>query len=398
MSAIRPEPKSAQLRPREDDRPLPPPPPDEPQPLSVAALFNVVLRRRRIAFGVPLVAVVLMLVSWLAGMVLERWRRPPVTFTATTTFDLESSTIGSSAPTTLGGLASQLGLVQSQQSGPPPYERLLRSRALLIPVTKMWFTVPTASGTLRGTVGDLLGISGRTPEQRQEKTINAIRATIKVGSDRVGTPALLVTTRWAPLSITLADSLVARLNEFNTARQQSKVSRERRFTEARLEEKRVELRAAEARVQAFLEANRDYRNSPMLTFQFDRLNRELQLKQSLYNTLATAVENARIEEVRNSPVVSVIEPAYVPPKLDDDQPSWIPDIPTKGIVRFILALLLGVFLAFVVEFYQRNREQNPDDAAELRTLARDAASDLRRPWRMFAGLIPSAARRRRDLR
>jgi uncharacterized protein involved in exopolysaccharide biosynthesis len=397
MSAIRPEPKPAQIRPREDDRPMLPAVHDEPQPLSVVAFFNVILRRRRIAFGVPILALVLMLASWALTAGLERWRRPPPVYTATTTFDLESSTAPSGSNTSLGGLAAQLGLAP-QQSGPPPYERLLRSRALLIPVTQMRFTIPTASGPRNGSIAQLFGLQARTGEQLREKAINTVRGAVKVGSDRAGTPALMVTTPWAPLSIQLADSLVARLNEFNTERQQSKVSRERRFTEARLEEKRVELRAAEARVQSFLEQNRDYRNSPMLTFQFDRLNRELQLKQSLYNTLAAAVENARIDEVRNSPVVSVIEPAYVPPKLDDEQTSWIPDIPTKGIIRLILAIFLGLFLAFAVEYFQRNRDQSPEDAAEFRMLAHDAAADLRRPWRLFAGLIPWRGRRRHELR
>jgi uncharacterized protein involved in exopolysaccharide biosynthesis len=398
MSAIRPEPKSATLRPREDDRAIAPPPQDEQQPLSVVALFNVLLRRRRIALGVPLLALILMLAAWLLGLGLDAWRGPPPpTYTATTTFDLEASTaVAGNNNSPLGGLASQLGLI-AQQSGPPPYERLLRSRALIIPVTKMWFVVPTTAGPRRGTFADLYGIKASTQAQRQEKTINAIRAAMKTGTDKVGTPALMVTTPWPSLSVQLADSLAARLNEFNTERQQNKVGRERRFTEARLEEKRQELRTAEARMQSFLEANRDYRNSPMLTFQFDRINRELQLKQSLYNTLAAAVENARIDEVRNSPVVSVIEPAYVPPKLDDEERRF-PELPMKGIVRFILAVFLGLFLAFAVEFYHRNREQNPQDAAELRTLARDAATDLRRPWRLLAGLVPARVRRRRELR
>jgi uncharacterized protein involved in exopolysaccharide biosynthesis len=397
MSAIRPEQKPAQIRPREDDRTALPTVHDEPQPLSVVALFNVILRRRRIAFGVPLLALLLMLAAWALTAWLEKWSQPPPAYTATTTFDLESSTAPAGQSTPLGGLAAQLGLAP-QQSGPPPYERLLRSRALLIPVTRMRFTVPTASGPRSGTIAQLFGLQARTGEQLLEKAINTVRGAVKVGSDRAGTPALMVTTPWAPLSVQLADSLVARLNEFNTERQQSKVSRERRFTEARLEEKRVELRGAEARVQSFLEQNRDYRNSPMLTFQFDRLNRELQLKQSLYNTLAAAVENARIDEVRNSPVVSVIEPAYVPPKLDDEQKSWIPPIPTKGIIRLILAIFLGLFLAFAVEYFERNRDQSPEDAAELQRLARDAAADLRRPWRLFAGLVPWRNRRRHELR
>jgi uncharacterized protein involved in exopolysaccharide biosynthesis len=393
MSAIRPESKPAPLRAHEEDHVVLPGQTEEPAPLSVVALFNVVLRRRRIAFGVPLVALLLMLLVAAVTWGLDKWRGPPpATYTATTTFDLESAASGIAA-SPASSLASQLGLAPQPSANSPSYERLLRSRALLIPVTKIWFTIPSASGPRSGPVADLLGLKGRTSEQRQERAINAIRAAMKVGSDKVGTPSLQVTTLWPALSVQLADSLTARLNEFNTQRQQSKVSRERRFTEARLEEKRQELRAAEARVQAFLEANRDYRNSPMLTFQFDRLNRELQLKQSLYNTLAAAVENARIEEVRNAPVVSVIEPAYVPPKLDEEERQW-PEIPTKGIARLILAAFLGIFLAFAVEFFERNRDQSPEDAAEFRGLARQTAADLRRPWRLLGGLVPARVRRR----
>jgi uncharacterized protein involved in exopolysaccharide biosynthesis len=389
MSAIRPEPKTAPLRPREEDRPTLLPPVDEPPPLSVVAIFNVMLRRRRLALAPAFVVLVWMLGVW-------AWDKlrgsGPVTYTATTTFDLES---GSSNDLPANSLASQLGLVRAQ-SGPPPYERLLRSRALLIPISQTFFVVRDSTGERRGRIAELFGLTARTAEQRQEKALNAIRGSIKVGSDRVGTPALMVTTPWPSLSVQLADSLTYRLNEFNTARQQSKVGRERRFTEARLEEKRVELRAAESRMQTFLEANRDYRNSPMLTFQFDRLNRELQLKQSLFNTLATAVETARIDEVRNAPIISVIEPAYVPPELDEPQ-SWLPSVPVKGIVRIVLALFLGIFLAFAGEFYERNRDQSPEDVAEFRTLARDALAELRRPWRMFSGLFQRRARRRPDV-
>jgi uncharacterized protein involved in exopolysaccharide biosynthesis len=389
MSAIRPEPKTAPLFPREDDRPTLLPPVDEPPPLSVVAIFNVILRRRRLALAPAFVVLVWMLGMW----AWDKLRGPgPVTYTATTTFDLES---GTPSDLQANSLASQLGLVKAQ-TGPPPYERLLRSRALLIPISQVFFVVRDSAGERRGRIAELFGLKARTAEQRQEKALNVIRASIKVGSDRVGTPALMVTTPWPSLSVQLADSLTGRLNEFNTARQQSKVGRERRFTEARLEEKRVELRAAESRMQGFLEANRDYRNSPMLSFQFDRLNRELQLKQSLYNTLATAVETARIDEVRNAPVISVIEPAYVPPVLDEPR-SWLPSLPMKGIVRIVLALFLGIFLAFAREFYERNRDQSPDDVAEFRTLWRDAAAELRHPWRMFAGLARRPARRRPDV-
>src|SRR5918999_5310411 len=186
MSAIRPESKTSPLRPRDDDRTALPPTSEEPPPLSVVALFNVVLRRRRIALGVPLIALILMLASWALTTALERWRGRPITYTATTTFDLETGTTPA-ANNPLGGLATQLGLAP-QPSATPPYERLLRSRALLIPVTRMWFAVPAETGVRRGTISDLYSVKARTAEQRQEKTINTLRSVIKVGSDKVGTP------------------------------------------------------------------------------------------------------------------------------------------------------------------------------------------------------------------
>src|SRR3712207_7894583 len=50
--------------------------------------------------------------------------------------------------------------------------------------------------------------------------------------------------------------------------------------------------------------NRDYRNSPELTFQQERLSREVSRVQQLYGRLSEAYEQAKIEEVRDTPVRS----------------------------------------------------------------------------------------------
>src|SRR5687767_15566293 len=119
MSAIRPESKPSPLRPRDDDRPLVPPTQDEPPPLSVVALLNVLLRRRRIVLGAPVVAVILMLVAWALPPLWEKVTGPaPVTYVATTTFDVESGGGGGNA-SPVGSLAAQLGLGPREPSAPP---------------------------------------------------------------------------------------------------------------------------------------------------------------------------------------------------------------------------------------------------------------------------------------
>lgn len=377
MSAIRSEQKVSPLVQLEEDVAIPrevPREPDDVQPLSVLALANVVLRHRAIAFGLPLIVAIWMLITWANGVL---WPKVgPETYTAITTFDVEG---GTSSQTQVTGLAAQLGLVAAGPAA-PPYERIIKSRALLLPVTRIQFTVHTANGWRRGTIGQLYRVRGKTPAHRLERSLNQIRGMVRAGADNDGTPALMVTSLWPSLSIELADTLVNRLNQFNTQRQRTRVGREKQFTVARLEEKAQELRVAELRMQNFLLANRNYQSSPTLVFEFDRLNRNLGLKQSLYNQFASAVETARIDEVRNAPILSVIENAYVPPKFEEERK--IP-LPTKEIVRVILALIVGVFFAFVVEFFQRSRMQNVGDMATFNLLKQQTLADLRRPWQLF---------------
>jgi uncharacterized protein involved in exopolysaccharide biosynthesis len=54
-------------------------------------------------------------------------------------------------------------------------------------------------------------------------------------------------------------------------------------------------------MQAFLQANRQWANSPDLTFQHDRLERDIALRQQVYTTLVQSFEQARISEVRDTP-------------------------------------------------------------------------------------------------
>jgi uncharacterized protein involved in exopolysaccharide biosynthesis len=109
------------------------------------------------------------------------------------------------------------------------------------------------------------------------------------------------------VSLKIAERLLEGLNYFNLITRQSQARQERRFTEGRLEAARASLRAAEDVLQRFLQANRQFAESPALTFQRDRLQREVLLQQQVVVSLAQQYEENRIREVRDTPVITIIE-------------------------------------------------------------------------------------------
>ena len=124
---------------------------------------------------------------------------------------------------------------------------------------------------------------------------------------KTGVVELEVTAGNPGLAQEINQRLIDLVNEFNLRTRQSQAANERAFTERRLEEVRQELRATEDGLQSFLQRNRDYTNSPALTFQVERLQREVSMRQEVFTTLAQEFQQAKIEEVRDTPVITVVE-------------------------------------------------------------------------------------------
>src|SRR5207247_11431524 len=139
------------------------------------------------------------------------------------------------------------------------------------------------------------------------------------------------------------------LNEFNLRSRQTRAGQERQFVEQRLEEVRGDLRKAEDRLADFMRRNRQYASSPELSFQHDRLSREVSIQQQLFVSLAQSYEQAKIEEVRNTPVISVVERPEVPARPD---PRFLG---VKAILALLVGGLLGLLGAMAREFVSRRR-------------------------------------------
>ena len=126
----------------------------------------------------------------------------------------------------------------------------------------------------------------------------------------------------------------------------------------------------------FLEANRQFENSPLLRFRRDELQRRVTQRQSVLTTLVQAFEEARISEVRDTPVITVLQTPFLPPGPDDRQTLVV------ALLGIVLGGAIGVVFAFVVEAVRRPAPGDP------------AREDFQRAWDALIRSLPFMGRRR----
>jgi len=329
---------------------------DDAAPLLTIA--TILLRRSRLLAGLGCLGMVLGLVSGLAT---------PREYVATATF-LPQDAEGSAAP--LSGLAiaaSQMGLrvAAGGKWNAAWYLRLLSSRALLEPIAQETVVVEEL-GRRRVAVGDLLGVLGGLPQVisgREDREIGAVQ--------------LRVSTRWPSVSLAVAESLLSGVNQFTLQWRQSQVGMERQFIEGRGSEAESALRVAEDSLGEFLRHNRAIDESPELQFIRGRLERSVALRQQLYAALLQSREEARIREVRDLPVITLLERPQIP--LQPEARGTL----RRGILGAVSALVFGM-LALVFSAVTREALQGRSRAA------REAAQALAE----FRSQLPRLSRRR----
>jgi uncharacterized protein involved in exopolysaccharide biosynthesis len=294
--------------------------------ISVYWIAAVLLRERRLitiitGLGILVAVVVLLL------------RRP----TYSTSFTFLPKSPDEQSVAGLASLAGQFGIslgnVGKNEQSPQFYADLLTTRRLLGPIATGSYAVD-ADSTVQVPLQSYLDIAEGPAPLMADKTLRKLREEVvstSVATRTTGIVTVNIRTHSPYVSLAIARQLLDGLNEFNLVTRQSQAREERRFTEGRLDDARVALRAAEDDLQRFLVNNRqtDY---PALTFQRERLEREVTLRQEIVTSLAQKHEENRIREVRDTPVITVIELPILAPRTDPR-------------LRAVI-LLLGTMLAF----------------------------------------------------
>jgi hypothetical protein len=280
----------------------------------------------------------------------------------------------------LASLAGQFGVSLpssvNQSLSPDFYARLLQSRVLLLPIVRDTFVV-TEMGGRRVAFLDLFHIEGRQ-ERREEKGLNILSGLVTPSVIKnIGVVEILVETEWRSVSLTIASKLVDGLNEYNEQIRHGQAASERQFVEGRLALASADLRQAEDRLTSFLRMNRQLGNSPELSLERDRIQRDVGLRQQVFTSLTQAYEDARIREVRDTPVLSVFEPPWAP---TDPGPRGRLK---RVLLGLVLGAIIGVLIIFTSSVISSPSLQADSEARVFLVTLRDA----------FKGLVPRRLRR-----
>ena len=328
--------------------------------ISLLSIANAIVRERRVVLLTMLVVELILLVVAI---------RRPVTYTTTVAFMPENQRAAGG----VSSLAAQFGVAVPGGDGlssPQFYPELIKSPPFLGAIVESVF-VDSVSGASKSLV-DIYGIQGTDPRVRRAMAIQRLGGAVKVSpAPRTGIVTVTVSADRPALARDIAARMLSEITRFNQHTRQSRAAAERRFVERRIAEIRDSLRAAEDRLQAFLIENRDIRTSPAIAFRNARLERQVESQRLLLATLEPSFEQARIEEVRDTPVLTIIR---------QPEPAVYPD--PRGRVRLMILGLFGGFVAGVVivlgkEAWRRLRGSSEPPAQEFSALTQDIQTNLR---------------------
>lgn len=258
------------------------------------------------------------------------------TFTSVASFVTQNA-----PPAGLRGIAAQFGMQGLGESaqGPEFYVELLRTDAILGAVVDSASVVRRPGAVPAVTLAELFEVETTDPTVRRAVTIERLRRQVGVSASRpTGIVRVAVQTPDAEASRVLAERLVAEVHRFNQQSRRFRARAEREFTERRVQAARTDLRSAEARLANYQMSNRSFDRSPTLQLEATRLEREVTERQAVLARLLDNFEQARIDEVRDTPVITPIE-----------QPTRATRPDPRGLSRKLpLAAFLGALLGFAV--------------------------------------------------
>lgn len=325
--------------------------------ISLFAIANIIVRWRWQIVAMAALGLVIGLQDGLSK---------PREFMSSATFIPQAAQGGSSG---LALAASQFGFnVPSAAGGwgPPMYVELIRSRALLEPIALDTLVVAEEGGR-RMALMDLLQIKAPTRERAVTTAVGALNGMIAANEEKkIGGVTVSVKTKWPSVSLALANRLVHRVNQFNLETRKSQAAVERQFVEAQAVESERALRGAEDKLQAFLQVNRDIGGSPGLAFERDRLQREVARQSQLYTSWLQSREEARIREIRDTPVITVFESPRLAFMAEPRKSAL------KAILGGIAGAIFGVLFAFIADALAGARRSKREDAQEFFQLIENA--------------------------
>ena len=314
---------------------LPPPYYNEEEAITLLDIILILARQLKVIIITPMILCTLTIIYVLF------FSRPVYTSTA----KIMSSTSAGGGLSQAAGIAAQFGIniPTSQTETKWVYPEIIKSRTLAKSLLKRKFDT-NEFGTKKSLL-QILTYGNQEPKIGVD-TLNtmAVDKLLKMIdiSENMKTAILTLSIKASEPSLAaeINQALIEELDAHQREYNKSKTSETRQFIDERILSIEKELQNAENNLKNFMDRNRRIENSPALQLEQQRLGREVTVLTGVFTTLKQQLETTKIEEVKESDYVVVLD---------------LPEIPLKPInqnkrMNVILAGILGIGLGISIGF------------------------------------------------
>lgn len=153
-------------------------------------------------------------------------------------------------------------------------------------------------------------IEEATPERDYETALKSLRDELVVSLDnKTSVVTVSIETREPLLSADIVNKVLRELDEFIRTKRTTSASEQRKWIEDRLGQVKEDLEKSENRLKEFREKNRRTGDSPQLMLQQGRFTRDVEINSTIYVELKKQYEITKIEEIKNIPIISIMDAA-----------------------------------------------------------------------------------------
>ena len=249
------------------------------------------------------------------------------------------------------GVAAQLGIsiplnIGSTVPWAEIYPEIVKSNNLLQSVLlDNYDTEKYGIKSLMNILVSEYGLEKYSNSEQKNRALQELRKLISISKDRISPVVTLKVETFEPLLVAdLSRRLIQRSGQIQRQLKTNRVKKKRLFIEERLLEVSGELKKMEKELREFREFNRNISTSPSLQMKVQEMGREIDLQNSLYVTLKSQYEKAKIDEVERDDMVQIIDSPSVPSNLTS---------PRIGLSIF-LSIFFGIFSSVFILYFRLN--------------------------------------------
>ena len=220
----------------------------------------------------------------------------------------------------LSGLASIAGVNVGEAAPTEIYQNIITSESVIAPVIYAEYKTEEFPDSVNLVQYFEVESSDKDPAiQKRENFLKLYKklteSKISANVDRM-TKILTVTVTMpeAQLSADVANNLVKSLDRYIRTQRKSNATEQSYYLEKRTQQIKDSLNIAENMLKNFREDNRITSQSPNLLLEQSRLMRNVEILQTVYVELTKQLEIAKIDEIKDAPVLNVKEFAKSPVK------------------------------------------------------------------------------------